>query len=194
MSKAGRRPGETETRAAILEAATAQFGSHGFDAATIRSIAAEADVDPALVMHFFGSKAELFVAAVDWPFDPAEEVRRVVGDDPAGAGKRLVELFVSTWDAEEKRNTIVALLRAAMNQEAAARQLGEFIELEILAPVLAALGSGDAELRANLVASQLLGVGIVRYVLAFEPIATLPAPAVVELVAPSVQRSLVDAL
>lgn len=190
MKKAGRRPGETATRAAILEAAAAQFGSRGFDAATIRSIASEADVDPSLVMHFFGSKTDLFVAAIDWPFDPAEEVPRVVGGDPAGAGKRLVELFVATWDAEEKRNTIVALLRAAMNQEAAARQLREFIELEILAPLLAALGSDELELRANLVASHLLGLGITRYVLAFEPIASLDPEAVVELFAPSVQAAL----
>lgn len=190
MSKVGRRPGETATREAILGAATAQFGSLGFDAATIRSIASEAGVDPALVMHFFGSKTELFVAAIEWPFDPAEEVPRVIGDDPAGAGRRLVELFISTWDAEEKRNTIVALLRAAMNQDAAARQLREFIELEILDPLLAALGSDKLELRANLVASQLLGLGITRYVLAFEPIAGLDPEAVVELLAPSVQASL----
>ena len=194
MSKVGRRPGETATRQAILDAATAQFGSRGFDPTTIRSVAAQAGVDPALVMHFFGSKTELFVAAIDWPFDPAAEVPRVVGDDPAGAGRRLVELFISTWDAEEKRNTIVALLRAAMNQDAAARRLREFLELEILAPVLAALGSDQPEARANLVASQLLGVGIVRYVLAFEPFASLPAPALVDLVAPAVQRSLTEAL
>src|ERR1700754_2299105 len=181
MTKTGRRPGETGTRAAILEAATSQFGAHGFDAATIRSIASEAGVGPALVMHFFGSKTDLFVAAIDWPFDPAEEVPRVVGDDPAGAGRRLVELFISTWDADEKRNTIVALLRAAMNQDAAARQLREFLEQEILDPLLAALGSDQAELRANLVASQLLGLGIVRHVLGFEPFASLPAAAVVDL-------------
>ena len=190
MSKIGRRPGETATREAILSAATAQFGSLGFDATTIRSIASEAGVDPSLVMHFFGSKTELFVAAIDWPFDPAEEVPRVVGDDPGGAGKRLAALFISTWDAEEKRNTIVALLRAAMNQDVAARQLREFIELEILSPLLAALGSDKLELRANLVASQLLGVGIVRYVLAFEPLASLPPAAVVDLISPSVQVSL----
>jgi AcrR family transcriptional regulator len=181
MSKVGRRPGETATRQSILEAAIAQFGSGGFDSTTIRSVASEAGVDPALVMHFFGSKTELFVAAIDWPFDPAAEVPRVVGDDP-------------TWDAKEKRNTIVALLRAAMNQDVAARRLREFLELEILAPVLAALGSDQPEARANLVASQLLGVGIVRYVLAFEPFASLPAPAVVDLVAPAVQRSLTEAL
>jgi AcrR family transcriptional regulator len=194
MSKTGRRAGETETREAILGAATRQFGERGFDATTIRSVASEAGVDPALVMHFFGTKTELFVAAIDWPFDPADEVPRVLGDDPAGTGQRLVELFVSTWDAEEKRNTIVALLRAAMNQDAAARQLREFVELEILAPVLAALGSDRLELRANLVASQLLGLGITRYVLAFEPLASLDPEAVVDLFAPSVQASLTGEL
>ena len=190
MRKTGRRPGETATRAAILAVATRQFGDRGYDATTIRGVAAEADVDPALVMHFFGSKTELFVAAVDWPFDPAVEVPRVIGEDDDGVGRRLVELFVSTWDAEDKRNPIVALLRAAMNQEPAARQLRDFVELEILAPLLAALGSDRPELRANLVASQLLGLGIVRYVLGFEPFASLDAAAVVDLVSPSVQISL----
>ncbi len=190
MSKAGRRAGETTTQTAILDAATRQFGSRGFDAATIRSIASEAGVDPALVMHFFGSKSELFVAAVRWPFDPAEEIARVIGEGPGGAGRKLVELFVATWDAEDKRNTIVALLRAAMSQEPAGRQLRDFLALELLAPLLAALGSDRAELRANLVASQLLGLGITRYVLGFEPIASLDSEAVVELLAPSVQASL----
>jgi AcrR family transcriptional regulator len=195
MRKTGRRPGETATREAILDVATRQFGSRGYDATTIRSIAAEAGVDPALVMHFFGSNTDLFVAAVNWPFDPAVEVPRVLDGDPEAIGRRLVELFVSTWDAEDKRNPIVALLRAAMNQEPAARQLRDFIELEILAPLLAALGPDRAEqLRANLVASQLLGLGIVRYVLAFEPIASLDAGAVVDLVAPSVQASLTGEL
>jgi AcrR family transcriptional regulator len=190
VKKTGRRPGESATREVILAVATRQFGERGYDATTIRGVAAEADVDPALVMHFFGSKTELFVAAVRWPFDPAEEIPKVIGAGPDGAGKRLVELFVRTWDAEDKRNPIVALLRAAMNQEAPARQLRDFVALELLAPLLAALGAEEPELRANLLASQLLGLGIARYVLAFEPIASLDPEAVVALVAPSVQVSL----
>jgi AcrR family transcriptional regulator len=194
MKKTGRRPGESATRAAILAVATRQFGERGYDATTIRGVAADADVDPALVMHFFGSKTELFVAAVRWPFDPAEEIPKVIGDAPEGAGRRLVELFVRTWDAEDKRNTIVALLRAAMNQEPAARQLRDFVALELLAPLLAALGVDRTDLRANLIASQLLGLGITRYVLGFEPIASLDPEAVVNLVAPSVQASLTAAI
>ncbi|MGH2937268.1 MAG: TetR family transcriptional regulator [Solirubrobacterales bacterium] len=194
MSRTGRRPGETASRQAILDVATRQFGDRGYDAATIRSIAADAGVDPALVMHFFGSKTELFMAAVHWPFDPAEEIPKLTREPVEEAGRRLVELVVSTWDAEDKRNPIVALLRAAMNQEAAARQLHDFLELEIHAPLMAALGSDRIELRANLVTSQLLGLGVVRYVLAFQPIADLEAAAVVDLVAPSVQASLTGEL
>jgi AcrR family transcriptional regulator len=193
MSKTGRRPGETGTKEEILAVATRQFGALGYDATTIRGVATDAGVDPALVMHFFGSKPELFAAAVNWPFDPAKEIQRV-GADPGEVGKRLVELFVSTWDAEEKRNPIVALLRAAMNQESAARQLRDFIEQEILGPLLAALGSDQPEARANLVASQLLGLGIARYVLGFEPLASLPPAAVVDLISPSVQASLTGAI
>jgi AcrR family transcriptional regulator len=193
MSKTGRRPGETGTKEEILAVATRQFGALGYDATTIRGVATDAGVDPALVMHFFGSKPRLFAAVVQWPFDPAKEIPRV-GADPGEAGRRLVELFVSTWDAKEKRNPIVALLRAAMNQEPAARQLRDFIELEILGPLLAALGSDRPEARANLVASQLLGLGIARYVLGFEPLASLPPAAVVDLISPSVQASLTGAI
>jgi len=194
MAKIGRRPGETATKESILDAATRQFGAHGYDATTIRSVAAEAGVDPALVLHFFGSKIELFVSAVRWPFDPAAEVPRVIGGGDRGSGRRLVDLFVSTWDAEDRRNPIVALLQAAMNQEPAGRHLRDVVEREILVPLLTALGSDRIELRANLVASQLLGLGVARYVLGFEPIASLPAEAVIDLVSPSVQRSLTGQL
>ena len=190
MSRTGRRPGETRTKEAIAAAARRQFGERGYDETTIRSIADEAGVDPALVLQFFGSKDRLFTASIDWPFDPATEIAAVLDDDPANVGRRVVTLFVRTWDAEGGRNPIVAQLRAATMREPAERQLREFLEREVLTPLVSALGYDQPALRANLVAAQLVGLGVVRYILRFEPLASLPPARVVDLIAPAVQAAL----
>jgi AcrR family transcriptional regulator len=188
--KSGRRPGDSGSKRAIVDAARRRFGQTGYDATTIRAVAEDAGVDPALVVYFFGSKDQLFAAAIEWPFDPAAELPAVIAAGKKGAGHRLVELFVATWDAQDGRNTIVALLRAAMSQELAERQLRTFLQTQILAPLLAGLGCDEPELRGNLIAAQLLGVGIARHVLKLEPLASLPPERVVALVGPAVQRSL----
>jgi AcrR family transcriptional regulator len=190
MSRTGRRPGETRTREAIAVAARRQFGERGYSETTIRSIADAAGVDPALVLQFFGSKDALFTASIDWPFDPATEVAAVLGNDPSTVGRRLVRLFVKTWDADSGRNPIVAQLRAAMTREPAERQLREFLDREILTPLVSGLGSDQPATRTNLVAAQLVGLGVVRYVLRFEPLASLPPARVVDLIGPGVQAAL----
>jgi AcrR family transcriptional regulator len=188
--KTGRRPGDSGSKQAITEAARRGFGRLGYDKTTIRAVAEEAGVDPALVLYFFGSKEELFAASITWPFDPSRELPAVIEGGASDAGRRLARLFVKTWDAEEGRNTIVALLRAAMSQERAERQLRTFLETEILGPLVTGLGCDEPELRAGLVAAQLLGLGITRHVLKLEPLASLDAEQVVELVGPALQRSL----
>jgi AcrR family transcriptional regulator len=190
MRKTGRRPGDSGSKDAIAAAARAQFGRLGYDKTTIRAVADQAGVDPALVLYFFGSKERLFAACVEWPFDPAAELPAVLGDDPEGAGRRLVVLFLTTWDAEEGRNPIVALLRAAMSQELAERQLRTFLQTQILEPLTTGLGADRPDLRGALVAAQLIGLGIARHVLRLEPLAALDAEAVADLVGPQVQRSL----
>jgi AcrR family transcriptional regulator len=192
--RSGRRAGDSGTREAITAAARRQFGHLGYDATTIRAIAEAAGVDPALVLYFFGSKDKLFAASIEWPFDPALEIPAVIGDDPAGAGGRLVGLFLRTWDAEAGRNPIVALLRAAMSQESAERQLRSFLETQILQPLLTGLRSDQPDLRAALVAAQLLGLGIARHVLKLEPLTSLDPERVAELVGPQIQRSLTEPL
>jgi AcrR family transcriptional regulator len=192
--KTGRRPGGGGSKDAITEAARQRFGRLGYDKTTIRGVADDAGVDPALVVYFFGSKDELFAASIRWPFDPARELPAVIAGGKTDAGARLVRLFLATWDAEEGRNTIVALLRAAMSQKGAERELRTFLETQILGPLVTGLGCDEPELRAGLVASQLLGLGITRHVLELEPLASLDPDRVVELVGPSVQRSLTDPL
>ena len=194
VSRTGRRPGETRTKEAITAAARRQFGERGYEETTIRSIATEAGVDPALVLQFFGSKDGLFTASIEWPFDPATEIAAVLDGEPADVGRRVVALVLKTWDADSGRNPIVAQLRAAMTREPAERQLREFLEREVLTPLVSGLGSDEPALRANLVAAQLVGLGVVRYIVRFEPLASMPPAQVVDLIGPVVQAALTGAL
>ena len=193
--RTGRRPGgRGDSKEAIHAAGRRQFGERGYEATTIRSVAAEAGVDPALVMHFFGSKDELFAACVEWPFDPDEEVPRLLAGKRSDVGERLARLFISTWDEEAGRSPIVNLLRAALSQEAAQRLFRDFLTRRFFGPLLEGLGADQPELRTDLAASQLVGLGIVRYVLRFEPLASMDSESVIALLAPAVQRHLTGKL
>jgi AcrR family transcriptional regulator len=192
--RTGRRPGESGTRDAIQEAACRLFRERGYNATTIRAIAAEAGVDPALVMHFFGSKAQTFITAVGWPIDPVCEVPNVLARGPEHVGEELARTFISTWDDEGERSAILALLRSAMSEPKAAAMLREFMVSELFVPLSEALGRADGERRGVLAASQIVGVGIVRYVLALEPLASDDPERVVAAIAPTLQRYLTEDL
>jgi AcrR family transcriptional regulator len=188
--RTGRRPGGTSTREAILQSARRLFAERGYDGATMRAIAADAGVDAALVVHFFGSKVALLIEAIDWPWNPETEIANALIDGPRQAGSRMVELFVRTWDEENRRNPILTLLRAATTEPQAARLLREFLRQELFSPLMERLGSDEPELRANLAAAQLVGLGITRYVLGFEPLASAEPAEVVAWIGPTVQRYL----
>jgi AcrR family transcriptional regulator len=192
--RTGRRGGDSRSRDAILDAARRLFAEHGYDGASLRAIAAEAGVDVALVAHFFGSKAQLLTASVQWPFDPDVEIERVVAAGREHAGVALARLFVSTWDELGSRNPIITLLRSATTEPAAAALTREFIGSLLLEPLARRLGSDRPALRADLVACQLIGLGIGRYVLRFEPLASFPADDLVASVAPVLQRYLTGEL
>jgi AcrR family transcriptional regulator len=190
----GRRPGESGTRAAILAAARAQFSELGYDAASVRAIAREADVDPALVLHYFGSKAALFAAALEIPFRPGEIVERVVLGPRDQLGRRLALFFLSIWDDPARREPIMAMLRAATTSAEAADMLRERVGERVLRPVGEHLGEPDAVLRMSLCASHLVGIGITRYIVHIEPIASLEPNELADLVAPALQRYLTGSL
>jgi AcrR family transcriptional regulator len=192
--RTGRRPGDSSTREAILRAAGELFAERGYDGASMRAIAAEAGVDAALVVHFFGSKASLLVEAVEWPFDPEIAMPRLLADGRRNVGRNLVTLFVRTWDHEGSRNPIVILLRAAVHEPQAAELLKKFLTTKLFGPLTKELGVDRPDLRANLVASQMVGLGLARYLLGFEPLASTPPEDVVDLIAPTVQRYLTGKL
>ncbi len=184
----------TGTREAILAAAKRLFAERGFENASMRAIAAEAGVDAALITHFFGSKANLLAAAIDWPFDPDRELPRILEGGRDRAGEGLVALFVRTWDRERSRHPVITLLRAATTEPTAADLLANFMRTRLFGPLLAELGSDQPDIRANLVAAQLGGLGLARYILRFEPLASAQPRDVVRWVAPSVQRYLTASL
>jgi AcrR family transcriptional regulator len=190
MPRTGRRPGPSTTRADILAAARELFAGRGYDATTVRMVAERAGVDPALVVRAFGGKDALFLAAVDWPFDPALAAAVVTAGPPGEAGQRLVALFVRTWEDPVQRAPILALLRSAAGHEDARRLLTEFLGTRLLGPLVAAVTADHTDLRAALVAAQLVGVGLTRYVLGLEPLASMEPARVVELVGPAVHTLL----
>jgi AcrR family transcriptional regulator len=186
----GRRPGPVDTRGEILAAARAEFAGLGYDGASIRGIARSAGVDPALVHHYFGTKQNLFVAAVEIPVNPIEAFITLVSEDRETLGERLLTLFLSVWDRADNRSPVLALIRSAVSEERAAAMLREFITEEILGRVARELGTPDATLRTSLVASQLVGLIMSRYVIRLEPLASTPSEVLVAAVGPTLQRYL----
>lgn len=190
MARTGRRPGDSGTQQAILDAARAAFSEAGYDGATMRAIAREAGVDPALVHHYFGTKEHLFATAMQLPFDPAVMIPTLLAPGIDGLGERIVRLFVSIWDSPERISPFIALLRGAMTHEKSAAMLREFVTTAILGRVADGIKADQPRIRASLVASQLIGLAFARYILKVEPLASASADTVVTAVAPTVQRYL----
>jgi AcrR family transcriptional regulator len=193
--RTGRRPGHPDTREAILAAARDAFAERGYGGASIRSIATGAGVDPALVHHYFGTKDDLFMAAVQPPIDPAEMLDKVfTGGDVNELGTRVVTAFLAVWDHPVNGPAFEALVRSAVSSELSGRLMREFFTAQIIRRVRHELrgdiAPAEIPLRATLVASQLFGLATIRYLLKFEPLASAPTPAVVATVAPNIQRYL----
>jgi AcrR family transcriptional regulator len=187
--RSGRRPGVSGTRQAILEAAARQFAAHGYDRASLRAIAAEAGVDPALVHHYFGTKDELFLAALELPVDPRKVLLPAIAGGPDGAAERMLRAFLSVWDDPEMQVRLVAVFRGILDSDGE-RLLREGFLPVVLEPVGEALGIDRPELRMPLVASQIVGLILLRYVIGLRPLAALSADEVVAIYAPTVQRYL----
>jgi AcrR family transcriptional regulator len=195
MARTGRRPGNQDTRQAILSAARQAFAERGYDGASIRQIATSAGVDPALVHHYFGAKDKLFLATMDSPINPAEVIPKVIEGGIDGIGERLVRTFLGVWDSPAG-SSAAALFRSAMQHEWSARMLREFLVTQVLRRVVSQLPLDPAEAprRAALVASQMAGLVMVRYILKIEPMTTMSQDEIVYSIAPTIQRYLTEPL
>jgi AcrR family transcriptional regulator len=182
-------PRSAATRRTILEAARSIFATHGYERTTIRAVAAQAGIDASMVMRYFGSKAGLFTAAASVNLEPPD-----LGSVPARRrGEILLRHFVDRWESGPSGDTLVLLLRTAVTDDAAAAQIQASFNRLIAAPV-AALGDKDADRRSALIATQLVGLAVARYILRQEPLASVPLDEIVADVAPTIQRYLTQPL
>ena len=195
VRRSGRRPGNQDTKQSILESARTVFAEAGYDKASVRAIAAAAQVDPALIHHYFGTKEKLFLAAMNSPINPAEIIPRAMAGPREQAGERLVALVLSVWDSPAGA-AAVALMRSAMSNEWTARLMREFVVTQVLRRAVAELqiDEKEAPVRTALVATQIGGLAMIRYVLKVEPIASSPPARLVAAIGPAVQRYLTGEL
>ncbi len=187
MARTGRRPGGEDTRGSILAAARSEFATKGFHRATIRGIAGEAEVDPALVHHYFGNKDDLFAASIDLPMRPDEIAQAVLIDGPESAGRNITTLFFSVWENPETRDPLLAMLRGAFTTEHGALILREFFGTAMLGRVAPHIDGPDAELRVSLAVSHLIGVAVLRYVIGFPSLEEATVEELIDTLAPHIQ-------
>lgn len=184
----GRRPGAADTRGEIITAARRIFSEKGFDKATIRGIAREAKVDPALVHHYFDTKEGIFVAALQLPVEPAKVVPLILEGPRAEIGERLTRFLLTMTSDPQAREPIMALVRSAMTNEQIVVMIREFITVAVLNRVVEGLGIPAIRMEAAF--AQMFGVVLMRYVVRLEPLASVDIEELVELLAPTIQRYL----
>jgi AcrR family transcriptional regulator len=172
-----------ETRADILAAARTRFGAEGFERTTLRAVAADVGVDPALVIRYFGSKQDLFAAAAEFTLDLPD----LVGVDPDDVAELLLPKFFAVWEDD---TTFVALLRAAMTSATAADTMRQVFATQV-APVLFAVTPDHAPQRAGLMGAFIIGLATTRYVLANPAVAELGHDELINWAAPVVRQLLV---
>jgi AcrR family transcriptional regulator len=191
--RTGRRPGGGDTREAIARAARDQFAEVGYDRATMRKIAAAAGVDPALVVHFYGSKEALFHEVMALPPAVADALGSLAEGDRATVGRRLAQTAVGVLENPLTRSIVLGRIRSASSHPEAAELVRETVTRDMLR-LASGLGSDQPELRASLIGSHVVGVAFARYVVKVEPIASVDSAKLVELLAPDFQRWLVEPL
>jgi AcrR family transcriptional regulator len=187
----GRRRGSPDTRAAILDAARQLFAAGGLSGTSVRAVAARAGVDPALVHHYFGSKDDLFVAALSLPVDPREVLAPVVALGPDGAAERMLRTFLAVWDDPGNGERLVAMLRAAQTNDDVAAVMRREVTDDLVGPVTRHTGIDDARQRGGLAAAPLVGLATTRYLLRLEPVVGATPDEIVRWLAPTLQRYLV---
>jgi AcrR family transcriptional regulator len=187
--KVGRRPGNQDTRGQIITAARHAFAAKGFAGASMRGIASDAGVDAALIHHYFDSKQQLFLATIAMPLELPGLVEQVAAGKRSDLGERLVRTVLGVWDSE-LQPSLVAAIRTALTDPVLTRSVAEFFTLEVIGHVLRRddLPAEEANRRAGLVASQILGLLIGRYVLRLPVLVNRESADLVTEIGPTVQR------
>ncbi len=200
MSPRGRRPAGEDTRAAIIAAARTEFAQRGYDGTSLRAVAREAGVDAKLVHHYFDGKSELFVEVMAFPANPAVLVEQVAAAPRDRLGETLARVFLAAWDGPEGRERFAAMCAAAAAHEEHARMVREFVGREVLHRVVEAMRTEvgveprpheSLEVRVALGAAQLIGTGLLRYVVKVPAVADASVEELVAILGPSLQHHLV---
>ncbi|MER5858700.1 TetR family transcriptional regulator [Streptomyces sp900105245] len=187
------RAESADTRDRILAAARAEFSERGYEKTSVRGIAKAAGVDSALVHHYFGTKDQIFEAAIEVAFAPALNAPNALADGPLdGVGERLTRFIFGVWDNPTTRTPLLAIVRSAVNNETAAAVFRRLVAAQLLRRVAAQVDLPDAELRAELAAAQLVGAAMMRYVIKLEPLASADLEQIIARVAPVVQGHLTN--
>ncbi|WP_433724679.1 TetR family transcriptional regulator [Nocardia sp. CA-129566] len=189
-TRSGRRPGQSGAREAILSAARARFAEGGFDKTSIRAVAADAGVDPALVHHYFGTKQQLFAAVVELPVDPETTLRRIEAAPLDRLGETIIGSVVAVWDSPAGPGVVAAVRSILAGGDTALART--FVLDVVLERVRARISTPDDDGRARvaLVGTQMIGVLVARKILEIEPLASMPAADLVAAVGPTLQRYL----
>jgi AcrR family transcriptional regulator len=190
--RTGRRPGDAGTRDDILVAARDAFAERGYEGATVRSVAKAAGVDPALIYHYFGSKQRLFVAAMEIPYHWQELLPPILDGPREEMGQRLVRLLLTYWEDPRVNPLLRGVVRSAATDPLAAEMVRRMLAEGPFALMARSIGTPDAELRTMLMASHVMGVALLRYVLEVEPLASAPVEQVAEMVGPIIGGYLTD--
>jgi AcrR family transcriptional regulator len=191
--RTGRRTGPTETREQIAVAARSLFAELGYERATFRAIAAAAGVDPALVVHFYGSKEDLFREVMALPAAVAGALVGIGSAPRDEMGRRLAELVVAALESAETRTILLGRIRSASSHPGAAALVRETVTRDLSA-LTRSITDDQPDIRAVLIGAQVVGIALARYVVLVEPLASLPASDLVELMAPTFQRYLTEPL
>ncbi|MET0736274.1 MAG: TetR family transcriptional regulator [Microbacterium sp.] len=186
------RGGESGARERIVAAAVDEFGELGYDGATMRGIAARAGVDAALVHHYFGTKADLFAETIGAPMRPDVDIPALLDGPDDGMGERVVRYVLDAWERPETRKRGILLLRTGLGNRLTTPLLAGFLQRELFGRIAARIGTSDAELRASLVASQVAGLLIARYLLQLPALTAASVDELVARVGPTVQSYLTD--
>jgi AcrR family transcriptional regulator len=176
-----------DSRERILTAAGAEFSRHGYEAVSLRSVARAADVDAALVHHYFEDKADLFTQAIGMPLRPDRVVKAALSGPREEVGENLLRAMLAGFEEPGFRDRVLGLLRTALGHEFAAAMLRQFLVKEVLHRVATELAVPDGELRATLAASQMVGLIVLRYGIRAEPLASASLEDLVARVGPVMQ-------
>lgn len=187
VRRRGRPRGRTDTRQRIVAAAGTEFSDLGYDGATMRGIAARAGVDAALLHHYFGTKADLFGEVIGAPIRPDIVIGRILDGPRAEIGARLVRVLLEAWDHPDVRRRGTVIMRTALGNKAATPLLAGFLSRELLSRISGSAGGEDADLRAGLVATQVIGLLVGRYVLRLPALADASIDELVSRVGPTIQ-------